>query len=122
MRCRNMRRVGSLVSILGILLLVGCRSEHDLTAVCQSFDALEREPALSTMGYAQRMAFVDERVSGSISRFGSVTRLWRLLPNSVPEARYRMFKRSADELVGAWNCPAMERLAPSLSEPVVGSE
>ena len=112
----------NLTPIIGLLVLAGCRSERDLQSICQAFVELEREPALSAMGYAQRMAFVDARVSSSISSIGSVPRLWRMVPNFVPERRYRMFKHSADELVGAWNCPAMERLSPTLSEPIVGSE
>jgi hypothetical protein len=74
------------------------------------------------MGHALRMAFVNERVADNLSSFGQVSRAWALIPNFVPESRYRMFKRIADEMVGTWDCAPMERLAPSLSEPIVGSE
>ena len=74
------------------------------------------------MKYADRMAFVQARVMNRVSRFGYVMRAWQLVPNFVPDARYRMFNRSADELIGSWECPAMQELAPSLSEPIVDSE
>ena len=101
-----------------MFLLFGCDDRGELRTVCLAFAALEGQSGLDEMGTRERMAFVNERVEGKLSRFGRVAPLWRLIPSFESEARYRMFKRSADELVGNWNCPVMKKLAPSLSEPV----
>ena len=110
------------VLLLLMLALAGCDAKSDLVEVCQAFSSLEKQPALASMSHADRMRFVDEHVAPQLSRFSKVRALWELLPNYESEARYRMFKRGADELVGKWDCPEMERLAPTLSEPAMGSK
>lgn len=115
----TVRSVGRLALLA--VLLGACSAKDDLQQVCDAFANLELEPNLAVMVDSDRMRFVNDRVSPKLSRFSKVTPLWKLIPNFESEARYRMFKRGADELVGNWDCPAMERLAPSLSQPVVGS-
>jgi hypothetical protein len=103
--------IGLLVTLLG-----ACDAKSDLAEVCAAFSSLEQQPQLQGMGHAERMSFVNDRVLPSLSRFSKVTPFWELLLNYDAEARYRMFKRGADELVGRWDCPEMERLAPTLTE------
>lgn len=99
------------------MLLGACNAKSELAEVCMAFSSLEQHPQLQSMGHVERMSFVNNRVLPSLSSFGKVKPLWELLLNYDAEARYRMFKRGADELAGRWDCPEMERLAATLSEP-----
>lgn len=104
-----------------LMCLGGCSSRSDLEQVCQAFVELGSNPNFDSMSYDQRMQFVEARVS--LSLFSKVAPMWDLVPNSVPEARYRMFKQSADELLAAeWECPEMKRLAPLISEPITDAQ
>lgn len=83
------------------------------------FTELSQQAKLSDMSHEQRMSFVGERVTARLGAFSQVLGLWMNVPNYEATARYRMFKRTAEELLGQpWECPDMQRLAPTLSEPV----
>jgi hypothetical protein len=100
---------------MALMVLAACGARSDLNQVCQAFVNLEKQPNLQAMGHAERMKFVNDEVSSKLSRFSRVAPFWELVPNYEAEARYRMFKKGAEELAGPWCCPEMERLAPTLS-------
>ena len=105
--------------MLSLLLLLGsiagCDDQEDLDDVCQAFTELAAQAGLDDMSEGERMRFVHERVSDQLWRFSQTMVIWGNLPASEVTARYRMFKFSAEELLGhTWDCPAMERLAPTL--------
>lgn len=105
--------------LVATLLLASCDTASDLDEVCHSFTELAAEPSLAQLAPNQRLGLVNERISAKLSRFSQVRPLWQHVPNYESEARYRMFKRTAEELLGRpWDCPDMQRLAPTLSVPV----
>lgn len=99
--------------------LVACSNARELGKVCSAFKELSTQPGIETMTREQRMDFVDRRVTESLWCMSPVNGLWENVPNYEATARYRMFRRTAEDLLaGSWECPDMERLAPTLSEPV----
>jgi hypothetical protein len=107
------------IAFIVLALAAGCNKTGDLEQVCSAFTQLAAEPKLATMDSSARMDFVNGRVAQSVGRFSQVNDLWELIPNYESEARYRMFRRTAEELLGRpWQCPDMERLASTLSEPM----
>lgn len=65
------------------------------------------------------MDFVNRRVTEELWSVSQVRGLWQNVPNYESTARYRMFKRTAEELLDQpWDCPDMQRFAPTLSEPI----
>lgn len=102
----------------------GCSSkEKDLESVCQAFTRLSQQPELENMLHNERMAFVSQCVSDELSTFSDVASLWEHVAYYEPSASYRMFRRTAEELLGKqWKCPDMERLAPTLTAPAIEVE
>jgi len=119
-----MRKVLLSTSAVLVLLtggLSGCTDKaQDLDKVCQAFGQLSQHPELEKMGHGARMAFVSARIDDALSRFSAVAPLWEHVPYYEPSRSYPMFQRTAEELLGKpWTCPDMERLSPTLSEPIV---
>jgi len=85
---------------MALIVLAACSARGELDQVCQAFSNLEKQPNLHAMGHADRMKFVNDEVSPKLSRLSRVAPLWELVPNFDAEARYRMFKKGADELAG----------------------
>lgn len=107
------------ILLLATGIAAGCNHVGDLEKVCAAFTQLAAEPKLERMDHDARLNFVNERVHERLWSFSKVESLWQHIPNYESEARYRMFQRTAQELLGRdWHCPDMERLAPTLSEPV----
>jgi hypothetical protein len=118
---KALSRVLLLLLIAGTFLACSDKAK-DLDKVCQAFTQLSRHPKLATLSHSERLAFVNQRVSDELSRFSQVTPLWEHVSYYESSASYRMFRRTAEELLGeSWTCQDMERLAPTLSEPVVES-
>ncbi|MDB4985023.1 MAG: hypothetical protein JWN04_201 [Myxococcaceae bacterium] len=106
------------ILVLAAASTAGCNHGGDLEKVCAAFTQLAAEPRLPEMSHDARMNFVNERVQERLWSFSQVESLWRHVPNYESEARYRMFQRTAQDLLGReWHCPDMERLAPTLSVP-----
>lgn len=115
---RSRRRMAgaALCVFLSLGVLAGCNHDADLSEVCRAFTALAAHPRLDEMGEADRMRFVQRRLAGELWSFSHTMKIWNNVPVCEPSARYRIFKFSAEELLGHnWNCPEMERLVPSLS-------
>lgn len=117
--CRS-RSVGRLFSVaITACALAACSNARDLGKVCAAFTELSIQPEIETMTHEQRMDFVSRRVTENLWCMSQVNGLWANVPNYEATARYRMFRRTAEDLLAeSWECPAMERLAPTLSEPI----
>jgi hypothetical protein len=110
----------TLLALLIAGVVAGCSDARDLDKICRVFSALAAQPGLERMGSDERMNFVNKHVSDQLWSHSQVMSLWRNIPNYESTARYRMFKRTAEDLLGQpWDCLEMQRLAPTLSEPVV---
>jgi hypothetical protein len=107
------------VALLATAVVAGCHDAKDLGKVCKVFTELAAQPGLDKMDYDARMNFVSSRVSDELWSLSQVKSLWDNVPSFESTVRYRMFKRTAEDLLGhPWDCPDMQRLAPTLSRPI----
>jgi hypothetical protein len=109
----------SWLALIAVCTLPACNNAQALADVCSVFTELSQQAKLSDMSHEQRMAFVNQRVTERLWSFSQVSGLWKNVANYEATARYRMFKRTAEDLLDqSWHCPDMQRLAPTLSEPI----
>ena len=106
------------LSIAGVVAgLAGCGTERELHDICGVFRRLAARADLAELSAGERMAYTQDRVREVLSPFSKVEPLWDMVPASVAESRYRMFKQGAEELLDReWHCAEMKRLAPTLTE------